>query len=64
MSLSDIGERLADITRRLSGPQVHTGDPLTDIGGLLANTRRLLADTDHHAGIGDALADAHSFKTA
>ena len=51
MSLSDIGDRIADITRRLSGPQVHTGDPLTDKGGLLVNTRDPLADTDHHAGI-------------
>ena len=57
MSLSDIGDLLADITRRLSGPQVHTGDPLTDIGGLLANTRGPLVDRDHHAGTGDALAD-------
>ena len=59
MSLFDIGDRLADITRRLSGAQVHTGDPLADIG-LLANTRGLLADTDHHAGIGGALADGEA----
>ena len=57
MSLSDIGDRLADITRRPSGPQVHTGNNLTDIGGLLVDTRGPLADTDHHVGTGGPLAD-------
>ena len=57
VSLADVGDRLADITRSPSGPQVHTGDPLTDIRGLMVDTTGPLANTDNHAGTGGPLAD-------